>query len=275
MKAIFLGEVVGRAGLTSVKKGLKIEKYNHKSIPLCVANAQGAANGFGLTRDEATFLLNSGVDVLTGADKIFYKKDLVEFISTSAKIIRPLNMSPTATPGKGVRYIEINDEKCAIINIIGQQEVHMNALSSPYVSLDWIIPKLKEQDIKQIYVFLHAEATAEKKCLFYYLDGKVTAVIGTKTRVMTADSQVSVNGTAYITDNGRCGSAISVAGLEPEVEIKKERLGRVFYSKECFNDLQMQGVIVESDENGKAISIERVKERIELSNAENEKLNII
>lgn len=266
MKGLFLGEIVGRAGITSVKKSLKQDSFG--KYDFCVANAEGAANGFGITREQASFLLNCGVDVLTGAEKIFFKRDVVDFISSSSKIIRPLNMTPQVTPGHGVKYIDVNQEKCAIVNMAGQQDIRMLAVTSLYSTLDWIIPKLKEQNIKQIYVIIHAQASAEKKCIFKYLDGSVTAVIGTHTKVMTADAQISEKGTAFITDNGRCGSFMSVGGLEVQTEIKKEKLGRVFYSKECFDCIELQGVEVESDENGRAIRIEPVKNKITLSDEE-------
>ena len=266
MKTLVLGEIVARGGLTSVRKGLLNYKRN-----LVIANAEGLSGGFGLNKDGAKLLMKFGVDILTGGEKIFYKKDIIEFLGETTRILRPLNIQAKEVPGHGAKTIDVNGEKVAIINLAGQYDMKIISLSSPFYTIDWILDKLKEQNIKTIFVVFHAQATGEKKTMFYYLDGRVTGLIGTHTKVMTADSMISNKGTAYITDNGRCGSFFSVGGLDPEIEIRKERLSKMEYSKDCFDNLQMQGVEIESVD-GKAISIQAIKKDIELSEEEYKKI---
>ncbi len=258
MKTLFLGEIVGKCGLSCIIKGLKSIDRD-----LTIANAEGLASGYGLTEDGAKILFRNKCDVLTGGEKIFYKKDLVASLPTSSRILRPLNLSGKDVPGYGLRYMDVCNEKIAIMNLIGQIEMKIYGSSSPFSTCERFLKKITEQGIKTIFVIIHAQATCEKQALMRYLDGKVTAVIGTHTKVMTADAMVTANGTAYISDNGRCGSFMSVGGLKTDIEIKKEKTGQVIYSKDTFESPELQGVIVES-EAGKAKSISVLRQEVEL-----------
>lgn len=256
MKALILGEVVGRPGFTCIKNGLK--KYS--DVDVVIANGEGMANGYGINTANALNLLKSGVDVIACGEKTFYKKDMLEFIKDTTKVLRPANFPSADTPGKGTRYMKIGDTNVAIVNILGIQDIRPS-LNNPFTTVDYILKKIT--DCPVIIVIFHASASAEKQTMFHYLDGKVTAVIGTHTKVLTADATVSNNHTAYITDNGRCGSSISVGGFDAENEIKIQRSNIPIRSKECFDNLELQGVILEFDEKGKALSITPVKDSIE------------
>ncbi len=258
MKTLFLGEIVGKCGLSCIIKGLKSIDRD-----LTIANAEGLAGGYGLTEDGAKLLFRNKCDVLTGGEKIFYKKDMVNFITTTSRVLRPLNLGGKEVPGYGLRYMDFNGDKIAVMNLIGQIDMKMYGSSSPFGTCERTLKKIEEQGVKTIFVVFHAQATCEKQALFRYLDGKATAVIGTHTKVLTADACVSQKGTAYISDNGRCGSFMSVGGLYTEIEIKKEKTGQIIYSKDTFEEPEIQGVLVES-ENGKAISISIIKQKIEL-----------
>ena len=256
MKTLVLGEVVGRAGFTAVKNGLK----TIKDIDVVIANGEGISNGYGITKLNAINLMKCGVDVITCGEKTFYKKDMLDFIKETSKVLRPYNYPIADTVGKGIKFIKIGETNIAIINILGVQDMHP-ILNNPFTALDYTLNKIKETCPVVIVIF-HASASAEKQTMFHYLDGKVTAVIGTHTKVLTADSVVSEKHTAYITDNGRCGSTLSVGGFDAENEIKKQRTNLPVRSKECFDDVELQGVIVEFNEKGEALSISPIKQSV-------------
>lgn len=257
MKILVLGEIVGRPGFTAVKNALKDLK---KDVDLVIANGEGMANGFGINAKNAVSLMKAGVDIITLGEKAFYKRDMMDFIKDTSKVLRPYNFPIADTPGKGVKFTNIGEVKVAVINLLGIQNMHPT-LNNPYTTLDYSLNKIKE-NYPVVFVIFHASASAEKQTMFHYLDGKVTAVIGTHTKVLTADSEVSENHTAYITDNGRCGSVYSVGGLDAETEINKQRTNIPLRSKESFNDIELQGVIVEFNEKGEALSITPVKQSV-------------
>ena len=242
MKALILGEIVGRAGYTAVKKGLK----DMSDIDLVVANGEGMFNGYGINKINAINLMKAGVDVITGGEKLFYKSDMQDFIKETSRVIRAYNYPSLDVPGHGIKYITLNN---------------------PFTSAEYIVKKIRETTPAIIVVF-HASASAEKQSMFRFLDGKVTAVIGTHNKILTADATVSENGTAYITDNGRCASTLSVGGFKAEEEIKKYRSTLLVRSKECFDDTELQGVTVTFNENGKAENIETIRKKITIDSTD-------
>ena len=256
MKILVLGEIVGRPGYTAVKNGLK--KY--KDVDIVIANGEGMSNGYGINKTNAVNLMKAGVDVITAGEKTFYKKEMLDFIKETSRILRPNNYPIPDTPGKGVKFLKIKDVNIAIINILGIQDMHP-ILNNPFTTIDYTIKKVKETCPIVVVVF-HASASAEKQTMFHFLDGKVAAVIGTHTKVLTADAKVSKNNTAYITDNGRCGSTMSVGGFDAENEIKILRTNIPLRSKECFDGLELQGVLIECNNNGEALSIAPIKDSV-------------
>lgn len=260
IKMLFLGEIVGRAGIAAVKKGLVRIKRDH-SIDYTVANAEGVTNGFGLGKAHSLQLFKMGIDLLTGAEKLFYKIDMVEFLPKASFIIRPMNY-PLQTPGRSVKNITINDKKIVIVNLQGNSDMRQN-IQNAFISIDGFLKKVEEDTI--VLVLFHASTTAEKATMLHYLDGKVAAVIGTHTKVLSADQFVTDAGTGYISDNGRVGSFMSVGGFDPEVEINKLKSQIPARSKECWEHGIIEGVVVEIDEErGRCVAITPIKEKVDI-----------
>lgn len=253
---LFLGEIVGRPGTTVIKKLLKKE-IKSRNIDLVIANGEGVTNGFGIGKNHSIMIHKAGVDVITGGEKIYYKIDMVDFLDKNSFIIRPVNY-PANNPGKGIKYLTINEKKIAIINLLGNSDFPRTHLSNAFLVAKSLVEKLnQEQDI--ILVQFHASTTAEKNTMGHMLNGKATAVVGTHCKAITSDAKILDKGTAYITDNGMVGSTLSVGGFDSSVEIKKFLNAIPARSKESWERLQMQGVIVDIDEDtNKANNIETI-----------------
>jgi metallophosphoesterase (TIGR00282 family) len=257
IRILFLGEIVGKSGVWCVKELLpKIKERD--SIDFVIADGEGATGGFGLGKNHSVYLHKLGIDCITLGECAYYKKDMVEHIARSPYILRPANY-PQKNPGRGWMIYEAAERKVAVISLLGQSGFRRVHLKNPYS----LLPKLLESIVPQtrtVVVDFHAVTTAEKGTLFWVADGKVSAVIGTHTKALTADEQILPGGTATITDAGRTGSIESVAGLDPEIEIRKLTTLIHEYSKEAWGKLEMQGVILEIGEDGKAVSIKRIRE---------------
>lgn len=269
VKILFLGEVTGRPGIAALKNGLQSLKTEY-NIDYTIANGEGMTNGFGIGKAHSLQLGKLGVDTITGAEKLFYKLDMVEFAPKAGFILRPANYPPLC-PGHGYRHVVIGSRKFAIINIQGNSNFPRQNIQNAFFAADSILKKLKETNPDEIaIVVFHAATTAEKKTMKFFLDGRAAAVIGTHTKVLTADECVTEKGTAYITDIGRVGSFLSAGGFDPEQEIKKLKSQLPLRSMECWNDGIIQGVIVSVDEEtGKAISIERIMKHVDIKKPEN------
>lgn len=259
IRILFLGEIVGRPGIAVLKKRLSGLKEQY-SIDYTIANGEGATNGFGLGTAHSIQLSKMGIDLITGGEKIYYKVDMVDFISKSSFILRPLNFPPQS-PGKSVKNIAIKECNILVINLIGSSEFSRLSVNNPFVAIDGFLKKVNENTI--VLVQFHAATTAEKNTMLYFLDGKASAVIGTHTKALSADARVSDKGTAYISDNGRVGSLMSVGGLDPDTEIKKLKTQIQERSKECWDMPCIQGIVVEIDESTrKATNIITINEPI-------------
>ena len=269
IKILFLGEVTGRPGITAVKNGLQALKTEY-SIDYTIANGEGMTNGFGIGKAHSLQLGKLGVDTITGAEKLFYKIDMVDFVPKAGFILRPANYPPLC-PGHGYRHVVIGSRKFAIVNIQGNSNFPRQNIQNAAIIISGIIlKKLKETNPEEIPIIIfHAATTAEKKTMKFYLDGRAAAVIGTHTKVLTADECVTEKGTAYITDIGRVGSFMSAGGFEPEGEIRKLRSQLPIRSMECWNDGVIQGVVVGIDEeSGKAVSIDRIMKHVDIKRPE-------
>jgi metallophosphoesterase (TIGR00282 family) len=260
IRVLFLGEIVGKPGITTVKSALR-QLREDKQIDLVVANAEGATGGFGLGKAHAMQLSKLGIDIITGGEKIYYKKDMVEFIGKNPNILRPANYPPQ-NPGRGIRYLEIKGMHVCVINLLGNANFPRTHLGNSFSLAQILVDKAKENN-QVILVQYHASTTAEKSTMGFMLDGKVSAVIGTHSKVMGADARILAGGTAFVSDNGRCGSQTSVGGFLPKTEINKFLTQIPVRSDECWDGLQLQGVLVEIGEDGKAIAIETVKKDVE------------
>ena len=253
MRVLFLGEIVGRCGIGVIKNALKAYRRDN-GVDLVIANGEGATSGFGLGFQNALSLQHMGIDILTMGEKSFFKVDMVEGIGKRSSILRPANY-PEDVPGRGVRYVTVGDTKVCIINTLGMCNFNNPHLNNPFLGVGSLLDKIHAETNIVFYVF-HASATAEKMAMGRMLQGKVSAVVGTHSKVLTSDAKILEDGTAYITDLGRCGASMSVGGFEPEHEIRKFRTSVQTRSHESWLKPQMQGLLVDVDnQSGKATAV--------------------
>ncbi len=253
MNILVIGDVVSAKGCEFLRKTLPAYK-KLKNIDLCIANGENSAVGNGITPFSAQFLFDSGVDFITTGNHVYRRREFYEMLDESNDIIRPANFSKN-NPGKGYSVIDMGFSKVGIINLSGM--VYMDRCDNPFNTIDEILPELS--DCKIILVDFHAEATAEKRAMGFYLDSKVSAVFGTHTHVLTADAQILPNGTAYITDIGMTGPKQSVLGVKSEISIEWLKTGMPARFDAAEGECIMNGCIFEIDnKTGKAISVETV-----------------
>ena len=263
LKILYIGEITGKPGVYCVKKLLGEIKKEY-DISLTIANCEGATGGFGLGKNHSVYLKKMGIDVETTGEKGFYKKDLVEHIQKAPYVLRPANY-PYGVPGRGWRIFSLKDStgegevNAAVLVLLGNSGFSRTHLANPFLQLPDLAEKLK-RDAKVVILDFHAATTAEKQTMLHLADGKVSAVIGSHTKVLTADERITDSGTAYITDTGRTGSLNSAGGLSPDVEIKKFLTQVPERSKDCWENLELQGVVIDIDsETGRAAGIERIR----------------
>ena len=222
LKILFLGDITGRQGRSAVKAFLASPENKYD---FTIANIENASHGFGLTKKNYIDLSESGIDCMTSGNHIWDKKDIYEYIEEAENLIRPINY-PEGTPGKGTRIFEVNNEKIAVINVLGR--VFMPPIDSPWNIVVDEINNLKNNGVTSIFIDFHAEATAEKICFSKFLAKEfnndnyalIKGFFGTHTHVQTADEQI-YNGMAYITDAGFCGAVESVIGMEYETSLRR------------------------------------------------------
>ncbi|UCC39442.1 MAG: TIGR00282 family metallophosphoesterase [Candidatus Aminicenantes bacterium] len=250
---LFLGDVIGRPGRKALKKYLRsfVEKY---SPSLVIANGENAAGGIGITEEIGRELLNH-VDVLTSGNHIWDKREAESYLDREPRLIRPANYPPK-NPGNGTYIFESEEgKKVGVLNLQGR--VFMDPIDCPFRVADEEIKRLKEAT-SVVIVDFHAEATSEKQAMGWYLDGKVSAVVGTHTHVTTADERILPQGTAFITDVGMVGGFDSVIGIRSELAIKRFLTGRPQRLEPAKAGLLFSALFVEVDEeSGRALSIKR------------------
>lgn len=253
ISVLFLGDIIGRPGRKVLKRCLPsfIEKHSPSVV---IANGENAAGGIGITEEIGRELL-AQVDVLTSGNHIFDKKEAESYLDREPRLLRPANY-PSPNPGKGTYVFESNEgKKVGILNLQGR--VFMESIDCPFRVADEELKRLKEIT-SVIIVDFHAEATSEKQAMGWYLDGKVSAVIGTHTHVTTADERILPQGTAFITDVGMVGGLDSVIGIRSELAIRRFLTGRPHRLEPAKTGLFFSGVFIEVDElSGKALSIKR------------------
>jgi len=259
MNILFIGDIVGSPGREATKLLLPELKKEYR-LDFVIANAENAAGGSGITQRVAEEIFDSGVDVMTSGDHIWKKREIFEFIEQEERILRPLNF-PSGAPGRGFGVFETKDGiKVGVINVNGR--VFMEALECPFRTTLAATEAVSGQT-NIIIVDVHAEATSEKVALGWYLDGKVSAVLGTHTHVQTADERILPQGTAYLTEAGMTGPYDSIIGRK--IEDVLERFitcipTRFEIAKE---NIQLHGAVLDIDENtGKARSIIRIQRKI-------------
>ncbi len=255
MRVLFIGDIVGRPGRRAVRQLLPEMLASHR-IDLTVANCENAAAGFGVTREVIDELFGIPIDILTSGNHIWDKKEILDFIDEYPALLRPANFPPGA-PGQGIIITQTkNGQKVGVINLVGR--IFMPPTDCPFRAAERAIEEVRARtDV--ILVDFHAEATSEKIALGWFLDGRVSAVMGTHTHVQTADERVLPRGTAYLTDAGMTGPFDSVIGTRKEIII--ERFLHLMPNKfeVAKGDVRLQGALIEiDDQSGRALSIERL-----------------
>ncbi len=259
MKILFIGDIVGSPGREAIKKLLPEIKREH-GIDFVVANAENAAGGSGITPKVAEELFSSGVSVLTSGDHIWKKREIMELINAEERILRPVNF-PGGAPGRGGAVFKVKDNlKIGVVNVQGR--VFMQALDCPFKAAKAAQETLSKET-KIIIVDMHAEATSEKVALGWYLDGLVSAVLGTHTHVQTADEKILPQGTAYISDAGMTGPQDSVIGRKIEDVLERFITCVPVRFGIAAGNIQLQGVVLDIDEQtGMARSILRIQKKL-------------
>lgn len=244
MNILCIGDVTGSIGCEFLIKTLPLLK-RREDIDICIVNGENSADGNGITPASADMLFAAGADVITGGNHTFRRKEVFERLDSDEFILRPQNVLGDA-PGKGYCVVDLGRTRVAVINLIGR--VYMNDAKNPFTISDEIIEKLTSDGIKTIIIDFHAEATAEKKALGYYLDGKASAVFGTHTHVATSDLQILNKGTGFVTDIGMTGPENSVLGVKSELSIAKIKDGAPIKFELAGGSCQLDGCIFQVDE---------------------------
>jgi metallophosphoesterase (TIGR00282 family) len=265
MRVLFIGDIVGSPGREIVRDRLS-DLVSQKRIDLVIANGENSASGFGITPKIVEELLKGGVHVISGGNHSWDRREILEFMPYEPRLLRPANF-PDGNPGSGM-YVGTakNGVKYAVINLQGR--VFLPAIDDPFRKADELLAGLFA-DVAMVLVDMHAETTSEKIALGWYLDGRATAVVGTHTHVATADERVLPQGTAYITDVGMTGPHAGVIGMNRAGIVKKFLDGLPARFEVALGDVQMNAVLIETDDEGprnsagrlQASSIERLRLR--------------
>jgi len=257
IKILFIGDIIGKPGRVAVKEILPELKIEN-NISLTIANGENLAGGIGITPNVAQEIKSYGVDVITTGNHVWRRKEIEPFLSIAGYLLRPANYPP-GNPGRGYLELTINNLSVAIINLCGR--VFMGPLGNldcPFRTADQLINGLKNET-NVIIVDMHAEATSEKMAMGWYLDGRVSAVIGTHTHVQTSDERILPKKTAYITDVGMVGSIDSIIGVNKDKIIKMFLMQRPTSFTVAKKNIVLNSLIIEINEKtGEAYSIKRV-----------------
>jgi metallophosphoesterase (TIGR00282 family) len=244
--------VPGRRAIEERLASLKEER----GVDVCILNGENLADGVGITPKLADRMFESGADAITLGNHVWRRGEIVPYLKESERVIRPANMSKRA-PGKGLTFVASADgTEVAVINLIGS--LFLGPPVGPFEVIDELVDEARKRTAV-IVVDMHAEATSEKVALAKWLDGKVTAVLGTHTHIQTNDARVQPGGTAAITDAGMTGPHDSVIGVQAELAIKAMRTAMPVRFETASGDVRIEGVLVECDANGRATSCEPVR----------------
>jgi 2',3'-cyclic-nucleotide 2'-phosphodiesterase len=260
MRILFIGDIVGSPGRRIVRERLG-DILAQREIDLCIANGENSASGFGITPRLAQELFATGIEVLTGGNHIWDRKEIIEFFPHEPRLLRPANF-PCGSPGSGLFVgTAKNSVPYAVLNVQGR--TFMQPIDDPFRIVESELARIP-QDVKVIVVDMHAEATSEKLAMGWNLAGRVSAVLGTHTHVQTADNRILPGGTAYITDVGMTGPHDSIIGMEkaPIIQRFHDALPARFTVAE--GDIQMNAVMLDVDPStGRAGAIERLNYRLD------------
>ena len=254
MRVLLVGDIVGKTGRRMVTAHIRTLKAS-RQVDLVVANGENAAGGNGLTHDVLDELLSSGIDVITGGNHIFDKKEVFQFIDDVPQVLRPLNMPP-GTPGRGYVVVSPTGTPVAVVNLAGRAFMPFQ-YDDPFRAIDDLLGML-EGEVSHVIIDFHAETTSEKVALGWYLDGRTSIVVGTHTHVQTADERILPQGTAYLTDLGMTGPMDSVIGVKTELVLQKLRTQLPVRFDTATGAGQFGALLVDLDDDGRATSVERL-----------------
>lgn len=256
VNVLFIGDIVGKPGRNALSRFLGKLREEH-SVDLCIGNAENAAGGFGLTPEVADDLFGLGIDVLTSGNHIFDKKEIIDRLARDHRILRPANY-PSQTPGNGSVLINTaKGDSIGVVNLMGR--VFVDTIDCPFKAADTEIEKLRAKT-NIVFVDIHAEVTSEKVAMGWYLDGKVSAVVGTHTHIQTADDRILPKGTAYLTDAGMTGPSDSVIGIKTECAISRFLTRLPKRMETATGPGQLHGALITIDRGtGKAEKIQRIQ----------------
>ena len=255
MNILMVGDVFGEPGRAALARLLPRLRQEH-AIDFCVVNVENAAGGFGVTPPMARLFLEQGADVMTSGNHIWDKKEIVEYIAKENLLLRPANF-PAGTPGAGSITVKCGPHKIAVLNLMGR--VFMLPIDCPFRKADEVVPELRK-DTPIVLVDMHCEATSESQAMGWYLDGRVSAVVGTHRHVQTADERVLPGGTAYITDLGMTGPTDGVIGVGRDLILQKFRSQMPVRFEPAKGPAALHGVVIVVDpDTGRASDIRRLR----------------
>jgi metallophosphoesterase (TIGR00282 family) len=244
MRILFIGDVFGRTGRDLVREGLPVLAARY-GLDAVIANVENAASGAGITRETGEALLKAGIDVMTTGNHVWDKREALTYIGVEPRLLRPLNMSPSA-PGRGAFVARLADGRpLGVINAMGR--VFMPPVDNPFEAVAAAVDRLS-RDSRVIVVDMHAEATAEKIAMGWHLDGRAAALVGTHTHVQTADARILPGGTAYITDVGMTGPHDSIIGMERAEVLARFVTGLPARMEPAEANPRLQAVIIDADD---------------------------
>ena len=259
MRVLYIAEIVGKPGVFCVKSEMSTLRETF-APDLIIANGDGATNGFGIGKNHAINLRKLGVDIITSGDQVYYKKDMVTHLANVGYIVRPANHL-YENPGRGWQHICVAGQDIVIVSLLGQIGFNGPHVGNPFAQLPKLIDRI-HRNAQTVILDFHALTTSEKNAMHYFADGMVSAMIGSGQRVQTADERILPKGSAVICDAGRTGSQVGVGGLDPDIELRKFLSQIPERSADCWLELQLQGVCIDIDAQGRALSIERLRRPI-------------
>jgi metallophosphoesterase (TIGR00282 family) len=255
MHILFLADVVGAPGRKALEERLP-SLIEELAVDVCIANGENLADGVGITPKLADRVLSYGVDAITLGNHTWRRSEIVPYLAGSDRVVRPANLGSRA-PGKGLTIVTArNGVEVAVLNVMGSLFIEVPV--SMWEVVDELVDEARRRT-NVVFVDVHAEATSEKVALAQWLDGKVTAVVGTHTHVQTNDPRVLPGGTAALTDAGMTGPHGSVIGVQSELAIKRMRTGLPVRFETAAGDVRIEGALVECNADGRATSCETVR----------------
>jgi 2',3'-cyclic-nucleotide 2'-phosphodiesterase len=255
LRILFIADIVGTPGRKAVEERLP-SLLEELEVDFCVANGENVADGVGITPKLADRLLATGIDAITLGNHVWRRIEIVPYLTGSDRVVRPANLG-SAAPGKGLAVVSArNGTRVAVINVMGS--LFMNVPVSLWEIVDELVAEAR-REAQVVFVDVHAEATSEKVALSQWLDGKVTAVVGTHTHVQTNDARVLPGGTAALSDAGMTGPHESVIGVQSDLAIRRMRTGLPVRFETASSDVRIEGALVECNGDGRASSCKTVR----------------